>query len=327
MNALLTGSSSFTGLWFVRALTDSGRTVVATMTRSDPKAYDDPLRALRVREVERRASVEWSCTFGDERFIELIGSGAFDVLCHHGADVTDYKSEDFDYTRALANNTRSARRVLEAFKDAGGQAVVLTGSVFEGGEGAGSDGLPHFSPYGLSKALTREVFEYECRRAGLALGRFVIPNPFGPLEEPRFTAYLVRTWASGQMPCVRTPAYVRDNIHVSVLAREYARFVERVHGYRAGDPLVFSPSGYVESQGRFAERFAAELGPRLGIPTPLDFAEQTEFAEPRVRIGLDPAAMDAQEESSAWDALADDYRVRLLEQREPGAAERGSTAG
>jgi hypothetical protein len=47
----------------------------------------------------------------------------------------------------------------------------------------------------------------------------VIANPFGPLEEPRFCAYLVKTWAAGQVPEVRTPLYVRDNIHVSLLAK------------------------------------------------------------------------------------------------------------
>ena len=76
--------------------------------------------------------------------------------------------------------------------------MLLSGSVFEGGEGAGSQGLPDFSPYGLSKALTAQVFRFDCGRAGLGLGKFVIPNPFGPYEEPRFTAYLMKNWLAGE---------------------------------------------------------------------------------------------------------------------------------
>ena len=102
----------------------------------------------------------------------------------------------------------------------------MTGSVFEGGEGAGSQGLPDFSPYGLSKALTAQVFRYYCARAGMGLGKFVIPNPFGPYEEPRFTAYLMKNWLAGATPACSSPAYVRDNIHVSLLAKVYARFAE-----------------------------------------------------------------------------------------------------
>ena len=58
---------------------------------------------------------------------------------------------------------------------------------------------------------------FYCEAAGLPLGKFVIPNPFGPFEEPRFCAYLIRQWQAGQAAEVRTPAYVRDNIHVDLL--------------------------------------------------------------------------------------------------------------
>ena len=78
--------------------------------------------------------------------------------------------------------------------------------VFEGGEGAGSQGLPDASPYGLSKAHTSRTFQYYCARSEIGLGKFVIPNPFGPLEEARFTTYLARTWLAGKPACVATPA-------------------------------------------------------------------------------------------------------------------------
>ena len=159
------------------------------------------------------------CCFGDEKFLGLIKEGGWDILCHHGADVTNYKSPDFDTVAALRNNTHNLPAVLETLRAAGCRRVLLTGSVFEGGEGAGSQGLPDFSPYGLSKALTAQVFRYYCGRAGLSLGKFVIPNPFGPYEEPRFTGYLMKNWLAGATPNCSSPSYVRDNIHVSLLAK------------------------------------------------------------------------------------------------------------
>ena len=75
--------------------------------------------------------------------------------------------------------------------------VVLTGSVFEQREGAGTEGLRAVSPYGLSKGLTADVFSYFTELLGMKLGKFVIPNPFGPLEEPRFTSYLIHNWFQG----------------------------------------------------------------------------------------------------------------------------------
>ena len=174
----------------------------------------------------------YGCSFGDERFLALIAEGGWDLLCHHAADVTNYKSPDFDAIAALGNNTHNLPGVLEALKAAGCRRLLLSGSVFEGGEGAGSQGLPDFSPYGLSKALTAQVFRYYCARAGIGLGKFVIPNPFGPYEEPRFTAYLIKNWLAGATPNCSSPAYVRDNIHVSLLAKAYARFAAGGPGRR-----------------------------------------------------------------------------------------------
>lgn len=308
---LFTGSSSFTGMWFTRTLAAAGHEVTVTMTRPSLEAYEDETRRQRVAQVvEEVSDVRWGVTFGDPGFIDLVGQG-FDVLCHHAADVTNYKSADFDVHKALASNTRNLHSVLTAFHEGGGRRVVLTGSVFEGDEGAGDGDLPHFSPYGLSKALTAQVFRHECRRQGLHLGKFVISNPFGPFEEPRFTAYLMKTWHAGRTAGVSSPEYVRDNIHVDLLARCYAAFVAR----RPGEPgsSRMAPSGYAESQGSFAHRLAREMRSRLNMDCSLDLAIQTDFSEPRMRINTQPAAaiINGWSESVAWDEFASYYQRTL----------------
>jgi UDP-glucose 4-epimerase len=164
--------------------------------------------------------------------------------------------------------------------------VLLTGSVFEPDEGAGTEPRRAFSPYGLSKALTASVVRYWCEIAGLPLGKFVIANPFGPLEEPRFCAYLVKSWASGQTLEVRTPLYVRDNIHVSLLAKAYADFALQVTQFKHSARRA--PTLYVENQGALAERFAREMSQRVGAPCPVKIGVQTDFSEPMVWINTDP---------------------------------------
>jgi hypothetical protein len=136
----------------------------------------------------------------------------------------------------------------------------------------------------------------------------VIPNPFGPWEEPRFTTYLARTWLAREAAAVRTPAYIRDNVHVTLLAPAYARFVEDVAS-ASGANRHLGPSGYVETQGAFSQRFARELESRLGVPCRLELADQVEFPEPRERVNidrLDPAEL-GWDEARAWDELAAYY--------------------
>ena len=161
MKILFTGGSSFTGSWFIRELAADGHEVTAIFRRQLDEYADDP-RRQRVAMAAEVCRPVHGCSFGDERFLALIAEGGWDLLCHHAADVTNYKSPDFDAIAALANNTHNLPAVLEALKAAGCRRVLLSGSVFEGGEGAGSQGLPDFSPYGLSKALTAQVFRYYC---------------------------------------------------------------------------------------------------------------------------------------------------------------------
>ncbi len=310
MKVLFTGASSFTGFWFVRELAAAGHEVVAIFRKRQGEYAD--IRGERVRRVLESCTPVFGCEFGSESFLDLIDSeSSWDVLCHHAADVTNYKSMDFDISTALARNTLNLRQVLQKLQAKGCNCLIATGSVFELNEGAGEKPLRAFSPYGLSKSLSWQVIEFYGKQAGFGLGKFVIPNPFGPFEEPRFTHYLMKNWFQGRVPSVNTPAYVRDNIHVSLLSKAYRFFVEKV--VREGGTQKLNPSGYVETQGAFAKRFAAEMAKRLPLACDLELKRQTEFPEPRVRINTDILDVDelGWSEDAAWDKIANYYKERF----------------
>jgi len=310
VNILLTGGSSFTGLWFAKALAAAGHQVTAPLKR--PLADYAGLRGRRVAALGEIAEVVDDCAFGSDRFLDLAGSAAWDLWCQHAATTGDYRSPDFDVLGAVEANTRNLPQLLQTLSSRGLGGVVLTGSVFEPDEGAGSAPARAFSPYGLSKGLTWQYFRYCSETLGFPLGKFVIANPFGAFEEPRFCNYLVQSWLKGETPSVRTPLYVRDNIPVDLLAAAYADFVVRVPAQRG--IVRLNPSYYVESQGAFAMRFAAELRERLGLPCPIQLSPQSEFGEPMVRINTDriDGAAHGWSEAAAWDALADFYRQQRV---------------
>ncbi len=300
MKILFTGASSFTGFWFVQELTSQGHEVTATL-RSDytgiRKLRTDKLAGCRLAD----------CRFGSSDFLGLLDENSFDVLCHHAAMVENYKSLNFDVAKAFINNTCNLPRVLETFKKNGGKKIVITGSVFEKDEGAGTKPLEAFLPYGLSKTFTSDYFKLMARRFNLPLQKFVIPNPFGPYEEERFTTWLVKNWAKKLCPVIKTPLYVRDNIPVSLLAKAYASFVEN-------NSHKLNPSGCVSTQKDFTKRFANQMRNRLNLPCEYRLHNQTEFPEPKERYNtdkLDSKLLGWQEETF-WEELALYYNERIL---------------
>ncbi len=306
MRVLLTGASSFTGFWFAQSLTKSGATIVAPI-RGRVGDYDG-VRAVRVSQLVKHIELVENVSFGSSAFLALASQRSFDVLCHHAARVSNYRSLDFDVIAAITDNTLNLRRVLEALKANGLKAVIATGSAFEQDEGIGDPPHRAFSPYGLSKGLTWQVVRFWCAALSIPLGKFVIANPFGPYEEPRFGAYLLDQWRAGRTAEVRTPLYLRDNIHVDLLALAYNEFVRKV--VADGRDAKLGVSGYRETQGAFARRLAAEMRPRLGLECRLALAHQTDFGEPMVRLNSDApdAASLGWDERKAWDSLAHYYR-------------------
>lgn len=306
MKILLTGASSFTGLWFAEALAVRGHHITTLLRRSLEDYHG--VRMMRVEQLANFSQIVFNCPFGSPQAFEALDEkGPFDLVCHHAAEIADYKSPNFNFAAALASNTLNIRQFFEKLSAQKCQKLLLTGSLFEQREGFSSDSPHAISPYGLSKGLTSDVYHYYSTLYGLKLGKFVIPNPFGPLEEGRFTTYLANSWLQGKTPTVSFPEYVRDNIPVSLLAKSYASFAESLTSQPGFSKL--SPSFCPAPQSFFVQQFAQEMQKRLGMPCEFILAKQIEFPEPKVRINcdrLDPATY-GWDESSAWDALAKFY--------------------
>lgn len=310
MKILFTGASSLTGMWFVKELAKVGHEVTAIF-RSALQEYTG-IRLERVNQLLEHCQPVFNCTFGSDQFLALIQHSRWDLFCHHAADVTNYRSPQFDFAKALANNTHHIENVFHALQKSGCNRILLTGSVFEQREGSGTDNLRAVSPYGLSKGLSSDVFLYFATILKMKLGKFVIPNPFGPFEEGRFTTYLIETWGQNKIAAVNTPDYVRDNIPTSLLAKAYAEFASQLSvepGYQTRHP-----SCYKESQGAFTTRFANEMRTRLQLPCQFELKEQTAFQEPLVRVNtesLDHHKLGWNEEQ-AWDELANFYMSHYI---------------
>lgn len=305
MRILFTGISSFTGYWIAKELIENGNEIIAVLPRKSIDEYEG-IKALRVKHIEKLADVKYGIKFGDDNFIRILENNKFDLFCYHSSYVVDYNTNKFKYLHSINENLLNIETVTDIIKSKE-MMIIYTGSIFEGGEGIGTN-LKPISLYGISKQHTFDVLYHYCNKKGIKLGKFVIPNPFGPYEEERFTNYLIRTWIKGETPIIKTPAYVRDNIHISLLAKAYIYFSEKLE--RTKEYFIqLNPSGYVESQETFALRIGKELSIRLGIKYPYTKVIQKELNEPFIRINNTKTDLliSNWNEKKAWDEYAEYY--------------------
>ena len=212
----------------------------------------------------------------------------------------------YDFQTAFASNTRSIDQVCHLLSENGCRKIIVSSSIFERAE-------PIFSPYGLIKKLTTETVEFYGTHFGLHVTKFVIPNPFGPLDNAKLLDYLGIEWQANRTPCIQTPLYVRDNIPVDLLALGFADWVEKCPDTVGTSD--FRPSGYVSTMADFVERVAVAFRNRLHLDCAVDMAEQLDFSQP-MRLVNDVPLQDLfpnWNENAFWDELVQ-HQVRLQSQ-------------
>lgn len=296
---LLTGASSFTGLWLAEALAHEGWRVVAPLRRA--RADYSGLRAERVERLTLSAERVFEAPVESTAFRRLIADARPTLFAHHAADIPGYRSPDYDVQAGVARNLAGLPEAVAAFAAAGGQAVLATGTYFESGEGGGGEAA---SPYGLSKALTNAAQRELAHDAGLAFGKFVIPAPFGPWEEGRLVWSLFQAWTEHRPAEIRTPDYVRDHVPAPYLAMAYAEAANRM--LESGTDLAFRPSGFVERIGDFARRVAGHVRMQTELACEIVEHPQIVFPEPLRRANSEPCLED-EDTQAFWDIYIEYY--------------------
>jgi hypothetical protein len=116
------------------------------------------------------------------------------------------------------------------------------------------------------------------------ISRYIIPIPFGPLEDYRLVRQLRDSIAHNQVFKLKFPLYVRDYVPIYLLRRHYKWAL--LNSYTRAASLTYSPSYYPESNRSFVNRYAQEMSLRLNLePNIVESLDQV-YEEPLVRINL-----------------------------------------
>lgn len=297
MKILLTGVTSFSGAWFADAMISSGLEIVGFTRNSEPMTESQLSRITWLRQRNEQFTL-----VSNLKGQHLEG---IDVLCLHGTATLDYRDPNFDTNLAVKKTLEVSKELRDFFEPT---VVIHTGTFSERDESIGELPRKSFNNYSESKSLIYEAHQELFRASKLI--KYVMPNPFGPLEPAKFTDYLLKSWAKNEVPIVNTPNYVRDNVPIDLLAKHYAEIALNSKNFLGSS---ISPSKYIESVGQFSARYAKNINQRCGETYEVSMKKNHEYQEPRIRVNLDyceDLVTDWDEEES-WDQIAADAVRRI----------------
>lgn len=252
MNLIVTGASSFTGYWFCLYARRNGIPVTCTFTKR--REDYSGLVKFRVESLLDEGCVPiWEATFGSSEMLSLLNSSksSESTLAIHGAYTKNYKSDSvFRLDDAIMSNSNNLELVVESCAKKK-ISIVYSTTAFQGGV------LPHKGKYGLSKLICGMLLRESCASKGVNFTEFIIANPFGPIQEGRFSNYIIDCVRTNQIPCLSDPWTIQDNILVESLARV---FINTLLLNPSERPIRICPSQYLESNISFASRILAMAG-------------------------------------------------------------------
>lgn len=285
----MTGVTSFSGYWFARKLIMMGNELI--IVRTTNQTTNHWLTELK------RESLGFQCEFFGT---ELMNCISIDALLLHGSSMQDRRSLDFNIPMAVEKTVSVTKWINKYFET---KAVVHTGTFSENNESVGENPLQSFNPYSTSKQLIYEnhkrIFE------GVPLLKYVMPNPFGQLQQNNLFSYLEKVWAQKEVPIISKPDYIRDFVPIDLLSTNYSKIVEEfILGKYTSEK--YAPSYFIGSNKNMATIYSNEISRRIGIELPLKFEKQLDYDEPRIRININPANLIVKEwrENQFWDNLA-----------------------
>jgi hypothetical protein len=301
INVLLTGVTSFSGSHFAFELLKSGHNVVGfTRNKSSwNKEQNDRISWIKKQfpKFEILSSAETS----------KLRSAKIGTLCFHGANCENYQSLDFNVEVAITEYFEIANHLLSIYPNAN---VFHTGTFSEPNESTGNLPRRSFNPYSTSKTKIWQILNETTQNIKIA--KYVMPNPFGPLESRRFTDYLIRSWALNQEAIIKFPFYVRDYVPIDLLRKHYVKSLEI---FEKNNVRVrrFYPSMYAETNEAFAYRYKRELELRTTLSPKLKSDLNSKHAEPIIRINSENCRLivDSWTEEESWNLIVENAIERM----------------
>jgi len=273
---LFTGLSSFTGFYFINQLSNNKNNKIFCILSKNKKDYDF-FKKKRISLISKKKNVNliFNVKFGDKKFINLLSKEKFNFLCFHHAYTKNYNNDKkFNFKKSLKENLNN---VDELFKYINKKSkIIITNTIFQK---IPKKNYKSINNYGVSKELTYEKLKKLCNFHKIKYKSFFITNPWGIYEEKKLHYYLIENWLKNKEVIIKFPNYIRDNIHIEKLSKEYQKVINS-----KSEKKEYFPSGYCSSNKVFIEALRKEFEKYFNVKTKVKYLKRIKGDQPIIRV-------------------------------------------
>jgi UDP-glucose 4-epimerase len=266
---IITGASSFTGVWISRAFNLAGWDVHSFCARAET-AYQG-LVAERVKLLRDFSTVHFEMQSESKEFLQKIENVMPHIFVYHHHYMTDYGSENYNLSLALKVGLTPLPEIMKSLKMIATSGIIFSSSYFENFD-------PKVSPYGESKRIIGKEIESLSSKLEIPFSKIIIPNPVGPLEnEDRFIPQLLKAARNKEDFKLTAPTKKANHVPVSFLAEGYTLLAKRLIEDKEKS-FNWEPLGWEGTYESWLEEIQFSILKPLGLNVKTKFSANIEDA-------------------------------------------------
>lgn len=275
MKILFLGSSSFTGFHFVNNLSKKKNNKIVCLFTKKKNDYQS-IRYRRISALSKKKNIKliYKIKFGDSKFIKLVKK-KFDVICLHHAETKNYNDDKkFKFKKSINKNIQNINKVFQNLDKK--TLIVISNTIFQKIQ---SKKYSAVNNYGKSKSITYEKLKKACTKFNLRFKSIYITNPWGIYEEKKLNYYLIKSWINGEEAIVKFPNYIRDNIFIEKLSKQYIKLLNS-----KSKKIDYFPSGYCSTNEEFIKALKKKFEKFFKTNAYVKFIYNLKHEQPIIRI-------------------------------------------
>ena len=276
MKILFLGVTSFSGFHFVKRLSKNKLLkIYCTLTKRIEKYKHLKKKRLQLISNIKNIKILDSVKFGDPKFLKIIKKNNFSIICFHNAYTENYNDDSkFNFKKSIRENLNNIEKVFFLLNK--NQKLIITNTIFQN--------IPKkkYKPvnnYGKSKSITYEILKKNCLIKKIKYKSIYIPNPWGKFEERKLNYYLIKNWIKNKTPIVNYPKYIRDNIFIDKLCKNYCKLI-----FSKSKKIEYFPSGYCSSNKNFIEALRIEFNKYFKKNAKVKYVFDKKHIQPMKRV-------------------------------------------